>query len=250
MAPAHLAEAPAPVSALDIVAMSGVRFAWPGRGGFTLTIDRFALRRGERLLLIGPSGSGKSTFLSLLAGIVTPQAGTISVLGTDLAKLRGAARDRFRGEHFGIVFQMFNLLPYGSVMDNVLLPLSFSRARRQRASAGGSVEAEAARLLDRLGLEAELVRGSSAANLSVGQQQRVAAARALIGAPPIIVADEPTSALDRGRQQIFLDLLFDVVAEAGATLIMVSHDESLAPRFDRVVPLTSIARIGRGGEPS
>lgn len=230
--------------------MSGVRFAWPGRGGFELAIDRFTLRQGERLLLIGPSGGGKSTFLSLLAGIVTPQAGRITVLGTDLAKLRGAARDRFRGEHFGIIFQMFNLLPYGSVLDNVLLPLSFSKARRQRASAGGSAETEAARLLDRLGLEAGLVRGVPAASLSVGQQQRVAAARALIGSPPIIVADEPTSALDRNRQQVFLDLLFDVAAEAGATLIMVSHDESLAPRFSRVVPLTSIARVKRDGEPS
>ena len=105
---------------------------------------------------------------------------------------------------------------------------------------------KAARLLDRLGIEASLARGRSAANLSVGQQQRVAAARALIGAPELIVADEPTSALDRNRQAAFLDLLFSEAGAAGATLIMVSHDESLAGRFDRVVRLDEIARVGEG----
>ena len=226
--------------------MSGVRFAWPGRDSFELVIDDFTLHQGERVLLIGPSGGGKSTFLSLLAGITTPQAGSISILGTDIAAMRGAARDRFRAEHFGIIFQMFNLLPYGSAIDNVLLPLSFSSERRLRAAAKGSADAEAARLLAILGIEPGLMRGASAARLSVGQQQRVAAARALIGAPQIIIADEPTSALDRNLQGAFLDLLFAVVADAGATLIMVSHDESLAPRFSRVVPLEHIARIERG----
>jgi putative ABC transport system ATP-binding protein len=234
-----------PIAAPDILSMSGVRFSWgAARDSFRLAVDDFVLRQGERLLLIGPSGSGKSTFLSLLTGIVTPQQGAITVLGTDIASLGGAARDRFRGEHFGIIFQMFNLLPYGSVLDNVLLPLSFSGVRRSRATASGPVEAEAARLLDKLGIEPALMK-ASAANLSVGQQQRVAAARALIGAPQIIIADEPTSALDRNRQVAFLDLLFAVVGEAGSTLIMVSHDETLSPRFSRVVPLDSIARTER-----
>ena len=247
---AHQLKAVMPIAAPDIVTMSGVRFAWPARNSFRMAIDDFTLANGERLLLIGPSGSGKSTFLSLLAGIVTPQAGSITVLGTDIARLRGAARDRFRGEHFGIIFQMFNLLPYGSVLDNVLLPLSFSAERRKRATAEHSAEAEAARLLGKLGLEPSLTQGASAASLSVGQQQRVAAARALIGAPRIIIADEPTSALDRNRQEAFLDLLFAVVAEAGATLIMVSHDETLGPRFSRVAALESVARIeGAGGQP-
>jgi putative ABC transport system ATP-binding protein len=244
---AHQLKAAMPVAAPDIVTMSGVRFAWPSRDSFRMSIGDFKLANGERLLLTGPSGSGKSTFLSLLTGIVTPQAGSIDILGTDIATLRGAARDRFRGEHFGIIFQMFNLLPYGSVLDNVLLPLSFSADRRNRATAGHSAEAEAARLLAKLGMEPSLVQAASAASLSVGQQQRVAAARALIGAPRIIIADEPTSALDRDRQEAFLDLLFAVVAEAGATLIMVSHDESLGPRFSRVAALESIARIEHGG---
>jgi len=231
----------------DIVRMSGVRFAWPGRNAFTLVIEHFALKRGERLFLVGPSGSGKSTFLSLLAGIATPQEGMIEVLDTDIAKLSGAARDRFRAEHYGIIFQMFNLLPYGSVIDNVVLPLSFSRQRRARAKAEGGVHAVAARLLETLGLEKAVIQDTSAANLSVGQQQRVAAARALIGSPELIIADEPTSSLDRDRQQAFLDLLFADIDVAGATLIMVSHDESLSSRFTRVVSLTDIAKTSRTG---
>ena len=231
----------------DIVRMSGVRFAWPGRNAFTLVIENFALKRGERLFLVGPSGSGKSTFLSLLAGIATPQEGIIEVLGTDIAKLSGAARDRFRAEHYGIIFQMFNLLPYGSVIDNVLLPLSFSHKRRARAEAEGGIHAEAARLLETLSLEKAVIQNASAANLSVGQQQRVAAARALIGSPELIVADEPTSSLDRDRQQAFLDLLFADIDAAGATLIMVSHDESLSSRFDRVLNLTDITTTSRTG---
>ena len=226
--------------------MTDVSFAWPGRRQFTLTIEAFALAKGERMLLVGPSGSGKSTFLSLLTGIVAADAGQIEVLGTDLGKLRGAERDRFRAEHFGIIFQLFNLLPYGSVLDNVILPLSFSTRRRERASAHGGAGAEAARLLQRLGLDGLLNDGVRASYLSVGQQQRVAAARALIGAPELIVADEPTSSLDRDHQLAFLDLLFADLEKAGTTLIMVSHDETLAPRFSRVAQLSDFARIESG----
>jgi len=141
---------------------------------------------------------------------------------------------------------MFNLLPYGSVIDNVVLPLRFSQKRRMRAEAEGSVNAAAQRLLNHLGIE-EALGGGAAASLSVGQQQRVAAARALIGAPELVIADEPTSSLDRNRQQAFLDLLFADIAAANATLIMVSHDESLSGRFSRVAKLTDICRTARGG---
>ncbi len=243
---------PRPAAPSDIIRLTDVRFAWPGANAFSLAVDAFTLPAGQRILLIGPSGSGKSTFLSLLCGIVAPQSGHIDILGTDLTRLSASARDGFRAEHFGIIFQMFNLLPYGTVIDNVLLPLSFARKRRQRATANSSAEDEAARLLTRLGLEAHLARGRSAANLSVGQQQRVAAARALIGRPELIVADEPTSALDRDRQVAFLELLFTEVREAGATLIMVSHDQTLAERFDRVLRLDDIAtcrpRSGQGAK--
>ena len=236
---------PAADAAPDIVRLRDVRFAWPGKDAFSLTVEDFALPARERILLIGPSGSGKSTFLSLLCGILAPQSGRIAILGQDLTGLGAAARDAFRAEHFGIIFQMFNLLPYGSVIDNVLLPLSFAPGRRRRATASASAAGEAARLLARLGLEPGLLTSHSAASLSVGQQQRVAAARALIGTPEIVVADEPTSALDRDRQGAFLDLLFAETGAAGAALIMVSHDETLAPRFDRVLRLADIAQTSR-----
>lgn len=233
----------------DVVSLSGVRFAWPGRRAFALTVERFSLVQGQRLLLIGPSGSGKSTFLSLLAGIALPAAGTVTVLGTDLRTLSGAGRDRFRAEHIGIIFQMFNLIPYLSVLDNSLLPLSFAPARRRRAQEqAGSGADEARRLLARLGLDQATIH-QAAASLSVGQQQRVAAARALIGRPEILIADEPTSSLDRDRQQAFLELLAQEVGLAGTTLLMVSHDESLAPRFDQVLRLDRIARTEFGGAP-
>ncbi|MFA5949521.1 MAG: ABC transporter ATP-binding protein [Hyphomicrobium sp.] len=230
-----------------IIKMSGVRYTWPGPRGFCLAVDDFAMMPGERLLLVGPSGSGKSTLLCLLTGIVRPEKGVLDVLGADIAKLSNAARDRFRAEHIGIIFQMFNLLPYGSVIDNVVLPLSFAAARKSRAAKSSSAEDEARRLLASLGLAASDYEGAPASSLSVGQQQRVAAARALIGRPEIIVADEPTSALDRDRQQAFLDLLFSEVEAAGTTLIMVSHDEGLGTRFDRVLRLDTIARANRNG---
>jgi putative ABC transport system ATP-binding protein len=228
---------------VDVLELSGVSFRWPGRAGFGLAVDRFRLAAGEKLLLIGPSGSGKSTLLSLIAGIVVPAQGRIRVLGTDIAKLGAAQRDRFRAEHMGVIFQMFNLLPYASVIDNVLLPLSFAPARRTRAGGPLAARNEAARLLTRLGLEEKLIDGRTAASLSVGQQQRVAAARALIGRPDLVIADEPTSALDRNRQIAFLDLLFAELKAAGAGLMMVSHDETLAHRFDRVARLDEIARV-------
>lgn len=243
-APDHNAPgAAAPVQ--DVVRMQNVQFHWPGARSFGLNIDSFTLPARAKVLLVGPSGTGKSTFLSLLCGIVAPSSGTLQVLGTDLGRLSHSARDRFRVDHFGIIFQMFNLLPYGSVLDNVMLPLSFSSARARRAAQAGSVEDEARRLLDSLGLDADQFADHSTAALSVGQQQRVAAARALIGAPEIIVADEPTSALDRNRQIAFLDLLFAEADKAGAAVIMVSHEEDLGARFDHVVHLDAIARAQR-----
>lgn len=229
-----------------VINFQEARFAWPRTRGFALDVPSFRVAKGERVLLLGPSGSGKSTLLSLLCGIVTPQSGRVEVLGQDLSALSTGARDRYRSEHFGIIFQMFNLLPYGSVRDNVLLPLNFAPGRRGRATASTAAAEEASRLLERLGLESDVVAAASAADLSVGQQQRVAAARALIGAPEIVVADEPTSALDRNRQADFLELLFEETSASGATVLMVSHDETLGDRFDRVVALTDIATTQAG----
>lgn len=227
------------------IAVEALSFVWPGRRPFRLAIEALRVAAGERLLLVGPSGSGKSTLLGLLCGTLSPQAGRVQVLGHELSTMAGPARDRFRARHLGIIFQMFNLLPYLSVIDNVLLPLSFAAPRRRQAeAAGGSAGAEAARLLAHLGLPQDILRyDARAADLSVGQQQRVAAARALIGRPEIVVADEPTSALDRGHQHSFLDLLGAELTAGGGTLVMVSHDESLATRFDRVLALPDIARL-------
>ncbi len=229
----------------DIVRMSGVTFAWPGARGFRLDVDAFELVSGSRTLLLGPSGSGKSTLLSLLCGIAKPQEGRIELLGTNLCELGDAARDRFRADHIGVIFQMFNLLPYGTAADNVVLPLSFAAGRRERVLAAGPERAEAERLLAALGISDGLLQGP-ACELSVGQQQRVAAARALIGAPELVIADEPTSALDPAREDHFLSLLFTQMEEAGSTLVMVSHDETLAPRFDQVLHLNDIIRQENG----
>lgn len=230
-----------------IATFDQVRFTWPGARGFTLAIDGLEIARGEHLLIVGPSGGGKSTFLGLLCGTLQPAAGSIRVLGEDLGALPSGRRDRFRADNIGIVFQMFNLLPYGSVIDNVVLPLSFSPRRRARVGSANAARDEARRLLGRLGLDAEELGDERASSLSVGQQQRVAAARALIGAPELIVADEPTSALDRHHQQAFLELVFAEAAAARSTLVMVSHDSTLGPLFSRVLTLESFARTSREG---
>ncbi len=226
----------------DALALDQVEFQWAGRDAFALKVDDFRIAQGERVLLLGESGSGKSTLLSLICGINAPQSGAIRVDGTDLATLRPAGRDRFRAEKIGIVFQQFNLLPYAAPIDNIVLPLRFAPARRARA---GDARAAALALTDALGLSRDIIETSTADRLSVGQQQRVAVARALIGAPSLIVADEPTSALDAGAQANFLDLLFAQCAAAGSTLLMVSHDERLAPRFDRSVRMEDIATLSR-----
>lgn len=202
-----------------------------------MSVPAFHLKAGETVLLLGESGSGKSTLLSLICGTVTAQTGVISVAGTDLLSLSEGRRDQFRAEHIGLIFQQFNLLPFASVQDNILLPLRFAPQRHARAP---SPQNEAARLCDALGLPQGIL-SKRAGTLSVGQQQRVAAARALIGAPPLILADEPTSALDAATQATFLRLLFAQSQSKGATLLMVSHDARLAPQFDRVVHMQDIA---------
>ncbi|MBJ3777002.1 ABC transporter ATP-binding protein [Acuticoccus mangrovi] len=222
------------------IRLQDVSFRWPGRSGFGFEVSHLEVARGQTMFLVGPSGSGKSTLLSLICGIVAPDSGRVEIDGEDLGALSAARRDRLRAERIGIVFQMFNLLPYASALDNVLLALAFAPGRRRRLK--GREREEALRLMGALGLPSSLVATAPAAELSVGQQQRVAVARALIGDPGIIIADEPTSALDAAAQSAFLDILFDLVGDVGATLLMVSHDERLAGRFDRVASLTEIAR--------
>ena len=225
-----------------MIEIHDLRFAWPGAQSDCLAIDELTIASGERVFLHGPSGGGRSTLLGLLAGVLVPRQGRVSLQGRDWSSLSGAHRDAHRADHVGYIFQQFNLLPYLDATDNVLLPCRFSGKRRARAaSEGGSPRAAARSLLERVGLEPDL-RARPASMLSVGQQQRVAAARALIGHPEVVIADEPTSALDAPLRDAFMDLLLGQCAAAGSTLVFVSHDERLAARFDRVVPLAAINR--------
>ncbi|MBI4754531.1 MAG: ATP-binding cassette domain-containing protein, partial [Betaproteobacteria bacterium] len=198
----------------EAIRIAGLHFRWPRQAAACLDIDEFDVEPGERVFLHGPSGSGKSTLLGLLGGIAVPQRGTVEVLGASLNTLSPRARDRLRADRIGFIFQQFNLLPWLSALDNVLLPCTFSSRRKGRA---GQPRKEAERLFDHLDLAADLWH-KPAAELSVGQQQRVAAARALICRPEIIIADEPTAALDAPRQQRFVDLLLQEAA-AGAALL-------------------------------
>lgn len=224
-----------------VLSVFDLAFAWQGRAGFSLRVPQLTVDARESVLLLGESGSGKSTLLSLICGIMLPDTGSVTVAGTDLASLSGGARDRFRAEQIGVIFQQFNLLPFGTVADNIELPLRFAPNRRKRA---GDAKKTAAGLCSALGLPSA-VFSMRANTLSVGQQQRVAVARALIGKPPLIIADEPTSALDANSQAAFLDLLFESVSANAAALMMVSHDPRLAERFDRVLRMEDIAVIDR-----
>ncbi len=226
--------------AAPLLDLQGLVFTWPGSRQPTLRVPAFRVSAGDTVFLHGPSGSGKSTLLSLMAGVLLPAEGRVSLCGRAWADLGLAARDRHRVDHVGYIFQQFNLLPYLTVIDNVLLPCQFSRLRRERAVArDGTPRAQAQRWLQAMGLEPELW-GRSAVQLSVGQQQRVAAARALMGEPELIVADEPTSALDEDRRDAFMDLLLGASASTGSAVVFVSHDQRLAPRFARQVSVASL----------
>ncbi len=213
-----------------------LRFRYGG-GPWVLDIRELTLERGTRAFLFGSSGSGKTTLLGVLAGVLKPDEGEVGVLGRDLASLSGAQRDAFRAAHIGYVFQMFNLIPYLSVLDNIALPVRMNAQRKARLD-GAGVKETAAMLADHLQIGDLLKRRVT--ELSVGQQQRVAACRALIGAPELIVADEPTSSLDFDRREAFLELLFRECERAGATLVFVSHDRALEGMFSRTISLPDI----------
>ena len=221
------------------VRLTDLRFAWPGQAPL-LAIDRFELAQEERLFLRGPSGSGKSTLLGLIAGVLESSHGEIRVMDEDIGQMSGSARDQVRADHLGVIFQMFNLVPYLTVVQNVILPCRFSKRRLRKVQESGGAENEAKRLLERLGLDDEALQARNVTELSVGQQQRVAAARALIGGPSLVIADEPTSALDSDARDRFIELLSEEANQTGAALLFVSHDSSLAPLFDRAVDLAEI----------
>lgn len=219
-------------------------FRWPKQKEDLLDIPSFEISCGEQIFLAGPSGSGKSTLLNLIAGILTPRSGSIRIGDVTISDLPGYRRDLYRVSHIGFIFQQFNLIPYLSIEENVLLPCLLCSGREQNEQ--GSVKQRVKQLLSELDLP-EDSWGKKVRQLSIGQQQRVAAARALIGRPELIVADEPTSALDYDRRISFLDVLMKQCRQQNTTLLFVSHDLNLAPQFSRTVDLNEINHAGYHG---
>lgn len=217
-----------------VVDLNDISFSWKPELEPTLEISSLQVKSQEHLFIKGPSGCGKSTLLSLLTGINQAQKGHVSILGQDLTQLSPSQRDTFRAENIGYIFQQFNLLPYLSVVDNVILPCQFSKKRKQKVDQ--DLADTARELLRRLHLP-EALMDKPVTELSIGQQQRVAAARALIGKPKLIIADEPTSALDHDNRELFIELLMEQADQAESTLIFVSHDPTLEKLFTQSVDL-------------
>ena len=198
-----------------------------------LDVPRFEATAGEQLALIGESGGGKTTLLHIVAGIAAADSGVVEVDGVNVAALPEAGRDRFRAERIGYVFQTFNLLPGFSALENVLLGMSFTGATPD--------EAYARRLLDQVGLAGRLAHIPS--RLSVGEQQRVAVARALANRPKLLLADEPTANVDARHQQEIVDLIRERCTQDDVTLVLVTHAGAVAQQFDRVEKLAELNRV-------
>jgi putative ABC transport system ATP-binding protein len=187
------------------------------------------VRAGEKVAVIGPSGSGKTTLLNLLAGILVPDSGTIHVNENNVSGLSDAERRNFRISNIGFVFQEFELIDYLDVLDNILHPYRITRSLKLNPA----VRAHAGSLAERMGIGDKLTRAIN--RLSQGEKQRVAICRALLPAPGLILADEATGNLDPRNKGQILDLLFQSVIDHEATLLAVTHDHELLPRFDRVI---------------
>lgn len=225
-----------------MINLTNLCFAWQKQA--IIDIKALHIKKGQHLFIEGPSGSGKSTLLNLLGGVLTPQSGDLEILGQSLNQLSPSQKDSFRANHIGFIFQQFNLIPYLSVLDNITLPSTFSVARKNKAlKRSSSLNNEAIRLLAALGLSDQKLLQRSVNELSVGQQQRVAVARAMLGSPEIIIADEPTSALDNDHRQAFIKILFDECKKEDITLIFVSHDASLKHLFSHHINLQQINQV-------
>lgn len=223
-----------------LVEIRDLQFTYPGQTAPTLRIPEFSVVRGEELFLFGPSGTGKTTLLELFAGVIKPTQGSLKILGCDFVKMTDAERDAFRAEHMGYVFQNFNLINYLTVHENIELPIHLSAARRARL---GSVDSSMVirALCGNLGIGDLL--NKKVGELSVGQQQRVAVARALLGKPDLLLADEPTSALDTDHREKFLKLMFELSDLYGTTVVFVSHDRNIEKLFSRSISLDSINKV-------
>jgi putative ABC transport system ATP-binding protein len=215
------------------IALDQVRFRYPGQSLDTLRIDRWRIDAGARVFVRGASGSGKSTLLHLLAGLRLPASGEVRIAAENLCTMNAAKRDRFRARHIGIIYQQFNLVPYLSVLDNVLLAPVLAR------QSNAETRIRAQDLLTILRIAPSLFQ-QAAEHLSIGQQQRVAIARALINRPSLLLADEPTSALDVDNRDAFIAELMALCEQAESTLLFVSHDASLMKHFDSCVELARL----------
>lgn len=222
-----------------MLAITGLKksFVSP-EGGLATVVDvpEFSLAAGAQVALRGESGSGKTTFLNLIAGILKPDAGRIEIAGTDMAALGESARDRLRAAKLGYIFQTFNLLQGYTVLENVVLGMSFGPR--------GADRARARTLLERVGLGHRLSHYPR--QLSTGQQQRVAVARALANHPALVLADEPTGNLDRAHGQVALALIREVCREQEAALLLVSHDEHVLASFETVYDFAALNRLQSG----
>ncbi|EEF78670.1 ABC transporter ATP-binding protein [Methylophaga thiooxydans] len=208
--------------------INDLKFHYPDDDNDLLNIPHWQVAAGESVFLSAPSGTGKSTLVNLLAGIITPQHGTIRVMDSVINHLSSRQRDAFRARHIGMVFQQFNLIPYLSVMDNIRLASRFSDMSRAEADERSHT------LLQMLGLTT-LDATRQAEQLSVGQQQRVAIVRALVNEPALLLVDEPTSALDAAHRDQFIGLLMQQLDTSRTSLVFVSHDSSLKHHFSRHV---------------
>jgi putative ABC transport system ATP-binding protein len=220
----------------ETIRLDSLRFYWSKVADFKIYIPKLEIGRGEKVLLLGESGSGKTTLLSLICGFLSPISGDIFLNEQKLNDLKANKKDQFRSDNIGIIFQQFNLLPYANVIDNITLPLYFSKKRDSRVTNHRETALNICRSLQL----SESTVAMQANKLSVGQQQRVAVARALIGNPSLIIADEPTSSLDASTQKKFLDLMFRQIEEHKSTLLMVSHDSSISNYFDRTINIKDI----------
>ena len=220
----------------ETIRLDSLRFYWSRVADFKIYIPKLEIGRGEKVLLLGESGSGKTTLLSLICGFLSPISGDIFLNEQKLNDLKANKKDQFRSDNIGIIFQQFNLLPYANVIDNITLPLYFSKNRDSRVTNHRETALNLCRSLQLSESTIEM----QANKLSVGQQQRVAVARALIGNPSLIIADEPTSSLDASTQKKFLDLMFRQIEEHKSTLLMVSHDSSISNYFDRTINIKDI----------
>lgn len=222
----------------DALAIKDLRFAYASAGPRVLDITSLTLPAGSQCLLRGSSGCGKSTLLHAVAGLIEPDAGTVRVAGRDIHQLQGSARDRYRGQTLGMIFQTFNLLSGFTAIENTMMPMLFSQAippaqQRERASS----------LLTSLGITQH---STPVQSLSVGQQQRVAVARALACKPALVLADEPTASLDPANAAAAIAMIQAACRESNAALLCVSHDPALGDGFDRVLSFADLSTAAAG----